>query len=103
MRKLQTAAAVVAVIVAIGKAIDCCEAVVTRVLMLTGMDYGRAAARAPLVCYIALSSIALVCLFAWKQAEDERDRCRRNPYGKIDRSHARSDEPDYRPNRRKDA
>lgn len=100
MRKVQTAAAIAATIAAIGKAIDCCEAVMTRVLMLTGMDYGHAAARAPLVCYIALSSIALVCLFAWKQAEDERDRCRRKY---IDRSHARSDEPDYRQSRRKDA
>lgn len=100
MRKLQTVAAIAATIVVIGKAIDCCEAVVTRVLMLTGMDWGHAAARAPLVCGIILSSIALTCIFAWMQIEAERDRCRRKY---INRSHARSEEPEYRQDRRKDA
>ena len=97
MKNLKPAAAIAAVIAAIGKALNCCTAAVTRLLMFTGMDYGRAVARTPLVCGLALCIIGILCICAWMNIEDERDR-RRRQY--IERSHARTDEPEYRQNRR---
>ena len=97
MKNLKPAAAIAAVIAAIGKALNCCTAAVTRLLMFTGMDYGRAVARTPLVCGLALCIIGILCICVWMNIEDERDR-RRRQY--IERSHARTDEPEYRQNRR---
>lgn len=77
MNRLKPAAAIAAVIAAISKALDCGTEVATRLLMLTGLDYGRAAARAPLVCGLALSIIGLLCIGAWMVIETERDRQRR--------------------------
>ncbi len=97
MKNLKPAAAIAAVIVAIGKALNCGTVAVTRLLMLIGMDHGRAAARASLVCGIVLCVIGLLCICAWMNIEDARDR-RRRQY--IERNHARSEEPEYRQNRR---
>lgn len=97
MKNLKPAAAIAAVIAAIGKALNCGTEAVTRMLMLTGMDYGRAAARAPLVCGIVLCIIGILCICAWMSIENARDRQRRQY---IERSHARSEEPEYRQNRR---
>lgn len=83
MNRLKPASAIAAVIAAIGKALDCGTEAATRLLMCTGLDYGRAAARAPLVCGLALSIIALLCIAAWLVIETERDRQRRKY---IDRS-----------------
>lgn len=65
MKLLKPAAALAAVIAVIGKALDCGTEAATRLLMLTGMDYGRAAARAPLVCGIVVSVIGILCIAAW--------------------------------------
>lgn len=97
MKLLKPAAAIAAVIAAIGKVLDCGTEAATRLLMCTGLDYGRAAARAPLVCGLALSIIGLICLAAWMAVKNERDRQRRQY---IDRSHARTEEPEYRQKRR---
>lgn len=97
MKNLKPAAAIAAVIAAIGKALNCSTMAVTRLLMFTGMDYGKAAARAPLVCGLALCIIGILCICAWMNIEDARDR-RRQQY--IERNHARTDEPEYRQNRR---
>lgn len=97
MKNLKPAAAIAALIAAIGKALNCCTEAVTRLLMFTGMDYGRAVARTPLVCGLALCIIGILCICAWMNIEDARDR-RRRQY--IERSHARTDEPEYRQNRR---
>lgn len=97
MKNLKPAAAIAAVIAVIGKALNCGTVAVTRLLMLTGMDYGRAAARAPLVCSLVLCIIGLLCICAWMSIENTRDR-RRRQY--IERNHARSEEPEYRQNRR---
>lgn len=90
MKNLKPAAAIAAVIAAIGKALNCGTEAATRLLMLTGMDYGRAAARAPLVCGIVVCIIGILCICAWMNIEDERDR-RRQQY--IERNHARN--PEY--------
>lgn len=90
MKNLKPAAAIAAVIAAIGKALNCGTKAATRLLMLTGMDYGRAAARAPLVCGIVVCIIGILCICAWMNIEDERDR-RRQQY--IERNHARN--PEY--------
>lgn len=90
MKNLKPAAAIAAVIAVIGKALNCGTVAVTRLLMLTGMDYGRAAARAPLVCGIVLCIIGLLCICAWMSIENTRDR-RRRQY--IERNHARN--PEY--------
>lgn len=76
MKNLKPAAAIAAVIAAIGKALDCGTEAATRLLMLTGMDYGRAAARAPLVCGIVVCIIGLLCIAAWYiiTGEVEHDR-----------------------------
>lgn len=96
MRKLEFPAAIAAVITVICKALDCGNEAATRLLMLTGLDYGRAAARAPLVCGLAVCIVGILCVCAWMSISDERDR-RRRQY--IDRTHARTEEPDYRPRR----
>ena len=83
MKLLKPAAAIAAVIAAIGKVLDCGTEAATRLLMRTGLDYGRAAARAPLVCGLVLSIIGLLCIGAWLAIETERDRQRRKY---IDRS-----------------
>ena len=83
MKLLKPATAIAAVIAAIGKALDCGTEAATRLLMCPGLDYGRAAARAPLVCGLALSIIGLLCIAAWLAIETERDRQRRKY---IDRS-----------------
>lgn len=83
MNRLKPAAAIAAVIAAIGKVLDCGTEAATRLLMRTGLDYGRAAARAPLVCGLVLSIIGLLCIGAWLAIETERDRQRRKY---IDRS-----------------
>ena len=83
MNLLKPAAAIAAVIAAIGKVLDCGTEAATRLLMRTGLDYGRAAARAPLVCGLVLSIIGLLCIGAWLAIETERDRQRRKY---IDRS-----------------
>ena len=83
MKLLKPAAAIAAVIAAIGKILDCGTEAATQLLMRTGLDYGRAAARAPLVCGLALSIIGLLCIAAWLAIENERDRQRRKY---IDRS-----------------
>ena len=62
MNRLKPAAAIAAVIAAIGKVLDCGTEAATRLLMRTGLDYGRAAARAPLVCGLVLSIIGTVYL-----------------------------------------
>lgn len=97
MKKIELPAAIAAVIAAICKALDCGTEAATRLLMLTGLDYGRAAARAPLVCGLAVCIVGILCVCAWMSISDERDR-RRRQY--IDRTHARTEEPDYRQNRR---
>ena len=97
MKLLKPAAAIAAVLAAIGKALDCGTEAATRLLMLTGLDYGRAAARAPLVCGLAVCIIGLICIAGWMAVENERDRQRRKY---IDRSHARTEEPEYRQNQR---
>ena len=83
MNRLKPAATIAAVIAAIGKVLDCGTEAATRLLMRTGLDYGRAAARAPLVCGLVLSIIGLLCIGAWLAIETERDRQRRKY---IDRS-----------------
>ena len=83
MNRLKPAAAIAAVIAAIGKALDCGTEAATRLLMRTGLDYGRAVARAPLVCGLVVCIIALLCIAAWLVIETERDRQRRKY---IDRS-----------------
>lgn len=90
MKNLKPAAAIAAVIAAIGKALNCGTEAAARLLMLTGMDYGRAAARAPLVCGIVVCIIGILCICAWMNIEDARDR-RRQQY--IERNHARN--PEY--------
>ena len=97
MNRLKPAATIAAVIAAIGKVLDCGTEAATRLLMRTGLDYGRAAARAPLVCGLVVCIIALLCIGAWLVIETERDRQRRKY---IDRSHARTEEPEYRQKRR---
>lgn len=87
MKNLKPAAAIAAVIAAIGKALNCGTEAATRLLMLTGMDYGRAAARAPLVCGIVVCIIGILCICAWMNIEDARDRQRRQY---IERNHARN-------------
>lgn len=76
MKNIKLAAAIAATIAAIGKALDLGYAVTTRLLMLTGLDYGRAAARAPLVCGIVVSITGILCMAAWYivSGELERDR-----------------------------
>lgn len=90
MKNLKPAAAIAALIAAIGKALNCGTEAATRLLMLTGLDYGRAAARAPLVCGITVSIIGILCICAWMNIEDARDRQRRQY---IERNHARN--PEY--------
>ncbi len=77
MKLLKPAAAIAAVIAAICKALDCGTEAATRLLMLTGLDYGRAAARAPLVCGLAVCIAGILCICVWMNVEDARDRQRR--------------------------
>lgn len=77
MKLLKPAAAIAAVIAAICKALDCGTEAATRLLMLTGLDYGRAAARAPLVCGLAVCIVGLLCIVAWLAITDELESNRR--------------------------
>lgn len=94
MKNLKPAAAIAALIAAIGKALNCGTEAATRLLMLTGLDYGRAAARAPLVCGIVVCIIGILCICAWMSIEDARDRQRRQY---IERNHAQN--PEYPDNK----
>ncbi len=97
MRKVKIAAAIAATAAAVMKGLDIACELATRLLMLaTGLDYGRAAARAPLVCGMAIGIIGLLCMYAWYQIEEEREQRRKY----IQRKHARTEEPEYRQNRR---
>lgn len=72
------------------KALGLAEAGMTRLLMAMGLDWGRAAARAPLVLGVVVGSIGLLAIWVWTVIEEERSRKRLR---KAHRSHARN--PEY--------
>ena len=77
MKLIKPAAAIAAVIAAIGKVLDCGTEAATRLLMRTGLDYGRAAARAPLVCGLVVCIVGLLCIAAWLAITGELENDRR--------------------------
>ena len=82
-----------AAIAAIGKALDLgIDAVTWTLIHACGMDWGRAAARAPVVLGLILGSIGLLAIWVWSIIEEERSRARLR---KAHRSHARNRQPEY--------
>lgn len=75
MRELKALAAGAGGIWLAGKALGLAEAGMTRLLMAMGMDWGHAAARAPVAVWAALAilcGVAAVGLTAWEEAERGR-------------------------------
>lgn len=91
MEKVKKTAIWAAVISAIGKAFDMgIDAVTWMLVRACGLDWGRAAARAPLVFGVVVGSIGLLAIWVWTVIEEERSRKRLR---KAHRSHARN--PEY--------
>mgnify|MGYP000848723172 FL=1 len=83
------------------KALDLVEAGITLLLMVWGgYAYGAAAARAPLVLWAVLCTAAGLAFSLYELRRENRQYKRNSPYGRIDRTHARTHEPDYRQDRR---
>lgn len=77
MKKLVIPAAGAGGIWLAGKALGLAEAGMTRLLMAMGMDWGHAAARAPVAVWAALAilcGVAAVSLTAWEEAKSSRGR-----------------------------
>jgi hypothetical protein len=83
------------------KALNLAEAGITVLLMVWGgYAYGAAAARAPLVLWAVLCTAAGLAFSLYELRRENRQYKRNSPYGRIDRTHARPQEPEYRQNRR---
>ena len=88
---LKIAAALAAAIAVIGKALGMgIDAVTWMLVRACGLDWGRAAARAPLVLGVVVGSIGLLAIWVWAVIEEERSRERLR---KAHRRHARN--PEY--------
>ena len=83
------AAAFAASVWATGKCIDG----MTWVMVHLGRDIGHAQAEAPLYTGVLLGAIGCAAIWGWVCAEEERRAQRRK---RIDRRHARTEEPEYR-------
>lgn len=94
MRRLKLCAALTAALAALNWAFTQAERAVTRLIMaVNGYDYGRAAARAPVLTGLAFGVIGICLLCAWvswTQAGTEKR------LKKIRRDHARNATPTYR-------
>lgn len=91
MEKVKKTAILAAVIAAIGKAFDMgIDAVTWMLVRACGLDWGRAAARAPLVFGVVVGSIGLLAIWVWIVIDEARSRERLR---KAHRNHARS--PEY--------
>ena len=83
------------------KALGLAEAGITLLLMVWGgYAYGAAAARAPLVLYAVLGTAAALGLTLYELHRENQQYKRSAKRQVIDRTHARTEEPDYRQNRR---
>lgn len=69
-----------------------------------GLDLGRAAARAPAMSGLLLCGLFGVGLYLYCRWDENRQYVRqarrRQRYGKVNRSHARMEEPDYWTNKK---
>ena len=74
MKELKMLAAGAGVIWLAGKALVLAEAGMTRLLMATGLDWGRAAAQAPVMLWAVVCSLGALAIWMLFNIEEERRR-----------------------------